>query len=106
MRRVIIKINNDTTRSEPIKLPQTSYVASLKAIQKKRLPAKMLVDALNYMVEAQRIELWSKALPWQVSPSSVTGYISNELHPVTRVFIPAGLVLTCSIPTTSAGASS
>ena len=38
------------------------------------------------MVEVRRIELRSKANPRQVSPSSVTNYISSTAHLVTDVW--------------------
>ena len=42
-----------------------------------------------FMVEVRRVELRSKANPWQVSPSSVTGWISDASHPVTHVLRPS-----------------
>ena len=41
------------------------------------------------MVEARRIELRSKALPWQVSPGSVAVGVSGVSHTVTRARRPS-----------------
>lgn len=46
-------------------------------------------STLPILVEVRRIELRSKAIPWQVSPSSVVGWLSNASHPTTRVRHPS-----------------
>ena len=52
--------------------------------QKKRAVAGVATVRMFYMVEVRRIELRSKAVPWQVSPSSVADWVSGIARTVTH----------------------